>query len=431
MDCALGIDLGTTKVAVAVVDRDGAQVHAASREHHAGTPTADGRAEQDAERILATATTLVRSLPPVLRHRIGAIGLTGQMHGVVLHDGAGLSCSPLVTWQDRRTAGDPDLLPRLTQRLGRPIHAGYGLATLAWWAAHGGLRPDAHAATIHGLLAARWAGMARAPIDPGDAHAWGGSEPVENVPAAILPVLVPTGSPIGSLIPSVAADLGLAAGIPLAAPLGDNQASLRATIADADRDCAFTIGTGCQCSVLVPRSWSGDPPAACERRPFDVDHDALVSAPLAGGAAWKWLAETVRSWIADCGVAAPPLDAVFARLDTLGLAATDRLTIHPHLAGERHDTSLTGSILGLTLTSGSLGEVARAMARGIARNALRGLPASVMASRTRLVASGNALRRSALLRAMAEAEAGLPLVLIDRTEEAATGAALVAARLIP
>ena len=43
-----------------------------------------------------------------------------------------------------------------------------------------------------------------------------------------------------------------------------------------------------------------------------------------------------------------------------------------------------------------------------------------------MVASGNALRRSTLLRAMAERELGMSLVLSERSEEAATGAALVA-----
>jgi hypothetical protein len=80
----------------------------------------------------------------------------------------------------------------------------------------------------------------------------------------------------------------------------------------------------------------------------------------------------------------------------------------------------------LSLNNGNLGEVARAVARGIVSSARDMLPASAWAGRLRVVASGNALRRSRLLRSMAEAELRLPLALIDRAEEAATGAALVA-----
>ena len=83
-------------------------------------------------------------------------------------------------------------------------------------------------------------------------------------------------------------------------------------------------------------------------------------------------------------------------------------------------------IRGLTLDNGRLGEIARALARGISANARNMLPAAAISGRTRVVASGNALRRSTLLRTMAEAELGLPLIISERAEEAATGAALVA-----
>src|SRR5687768_302571 len=97
----LGIDCGTGKVAVAVIDAAGRQLHAASQPHAADLPTAAGRHEQDAERIIACAEALVRAIPTDLRARIAGIGFTGQMHGVVLHDADSKPLSPLVTWQDQ------------------------------------------------------------------------------------------------------------------------------------------------------------------------------------------------------------------------------------------------------------------------------------------------------------------------------------------
>jgi sedoheptulokinase len=298
------------------------------------------------------------------------------------------------------------------------------MVTLAWRVHHDGLPPGSRAATIHGLLAARWGGLERSPIDPTDAQAWGGLDPLPGVGSEVLPSSVGHGARIGSLV----ADLGLPPGIPLTAPLGDNQASLRATLADPDRELAFTLGTGCQLSAVVPR---GSCPAVpgCDVRPFDASRDALVAAPLAGGAAWLWLADTVATWVADLGLVPPPREAVLARLDDLGLAAADRLDFRTHLAGERHDPGLRGALLGLAFDNGRLGEVARALARGLAAVPRAMLPPAACAGRTRVMASGNALRRSRLLRAMAEAELGLPVVLVDCREEAATGAALVARQL--
>lgn len=418
---ALGIDIGTSKAALALIDDAGHQVHAAAAAHAADLAAPDGRHEQDAERIIACAESLVRTLPAGLRAQVGAIGFTGQMHGVVLHDAQTRPLSPQVTWRDRRTLEDPAFLPSL----GRPLHPGYGMATLAWWARHGALPAGARAATIHGLLAARWGGLERSPIDPTDAQAWGGMEPIRGIDPSLLPSAVGHGVRIGAL----AAELGLPRGIPLAAPLGDNQASLRATLADPDRELAFTLGTGCQLSAVVQRG-SCPPLPGCDVRPFDATRDALVAAPLAGGAAWLWLADTACSWAADLGLAPPPREAVLARLDELGLAAADRLDFRSHLAGERHDQSLRGTLRGLAFDNGRLGEVARALARGLAAVPRGMLPPAALAGRTRVMASGNALRRSRLLFAMAEAELGQPLVLVECREEAATGAALVARQLI-
>ena len=401
--CFLGIDLGTGKVALAVVDTAGQQLYTDARPHHADRPAPAGQAEQDAGAILTAAEALLAALPADLCDRLAGIGLTGQMHGVVQHDHAGIPCSPLVTWQDRRASG-------------LPWPSGYGLATVSWWAARG-LLTAPRVATIHGLLAARLCGLDRAPIDPSDGQAWGGLT-AEGVPADVMPLAVAHGAVVGR----TRSGGPVPAGLPVYAPLGDNQASLRATLADPARELAFTIGTGCQLSAVVP---VGTTTAArtAERRPYDL----LVGAPLAGGAAWRWLAETARSWCVDLGGTAPALDAVYARLDTLGLAAVDSgLELRPHLGGERHDPRLAASLGGLRLDTGSLGQVARALAFGIAANARDLLGSAAFTGRTRVVASGNALRRSALLRREAERAFALPLVLTTVVEEAATGAALVA-----
>ena len=422
----LGIDCGTGKVAVAVVDAAGVQLHAASRPHAAEWSTPAGRHEQDAERIIACAQALVREIPDDLRDRIAGIGFTGQMHGVVLHDATTKALSPLVTWQDQRAAEDPAFLPSL----GRPLKTGFGMTTLAWWGRRGELPAEARAATIHGLLAARWGMLDRAPIDPTDAAAWGGLALLPAVPATVLPASVGHGAVIGLLTPVAANDLGLNAGIPLHAPLGDNQASVRATLSDPAHDLGFTLGTGCQLAGLVPRSLTITLVHA-ERRPYDARNDLIVAAPLCGGAAWKWLADRARSWITDLGHQAPPLEVMYARLDELGIVADDALAFAPHLLGERHDNALTGTLAGLRLDNGSLGQIARAVARGISANARDLLPIPVRQGRTRVVASGNALRRSKLLRTMAERELGVPLVMSERSEEAATGAALVARPVSP
>jgi len=219
----------------------------------------------------------------------------------------------------------------------------------------------------------------------------------------------------------------LPAGIPVVAPFGDNQASIVATLRAQPGGLALTVGTGCQLSARVPINWEGSLPIGCERRPFSAEESLLVAAPRAGGAAWRWLAECVRSWVCDLTLEPPSLEAIYKRLDLLGLDAGEELTFTPHLDGERHAPELTATLEGLRLPNGRLGEIARAVAAGIIRNAREMFPDAILRERSRVVGSGNALRRSELIRREAGLVLGRPVVLTEIVEEAATGAALWAA----
>jgi len=142
----LGIDLGTSKVALALCDASGQGVFHDSRPHMADLPGPDEAAEQDAGIVLETAFQLIAALPPELIQRLAAIGLTGQMHGVVQHDTEALPLAPMVTWRDARGTDLPIN--------GRPVSPGCGWNTLDRWARSGELTAP-RCATIHGLLAAR------------------------------------------------------------------------------------------------------------------------------------------------------------------------------------------------------------------------------------------------------------------------------------
>jgi len=410
----LGIDLGTGKVALALCDASGQGIFHDSRPHKADLPGPVDAAEQDAGLILETAFQLIAALPPELIQRLAAIGLTGQMHGVVRHDTTAEALSPLVTWRDARGTGlciD-----------GRPVSPGCGWNTLDRWA-HSGELTAPRCATIHGLLAARLCQLDRAPIDPTDLHAWGGTNPPPSVPASILPTAVGHGAIIGQTKRTP----NLPDGLPVAAPLGDNQASVRGTLMDLDAEAAFTIGTGCQLSVPVPQ---GHPlPEAddhWELRPFDKERDLLVAAPRNGGLVWQWLAERVRQWSSELGGPEHSMASAYDLLDHLGRSADESLRFAPHLIGESWDSELNGRLSGLRPENGSLGQIARAVAHSIAASARDILPAGSLEGRRGIRGSGNALRRSSLLRRESAAALGRPIELSEYEEEAALGAARVA-----
>ena len=441
----LGIDVGTGKVAAAIVDRDGRALAVVSETHGASISAPPGRAEQDSVRLMEAAWSAVQQLPPDLRREVRAVGVTGQMHGVVVADACGEPLTPVVTWQDQRCLEDPGFLPALNRAAGHNLHTGYGAATLAWMRRNDCLpRGAAWAASVPELVVARLCGAARAATDPTMAASFGlfdlralqwdrAAFQAAGVSAELLSEVRPCGSAAGVVSPAMAGRLGIPAGIPVAVAIGDNQASLLATLREPESEIALTLGTGGQVSVVVsaaeaaPLIGAG---GAWECRPYPGGRMIVVGAALCGGGAWLWLAESVAGLIRDAGLPPPPLADIYRRLDELGLAAAGSLVVTPRFLGERHDSSLRGAIEGIDLKNFTLGELARGLARGVAAN-LRGLlPPAALEGRRRVVGSGNGLRRSRLQQAMTGEVFGLPLVLAEGREEAACGAALNARHLI-
>lgn len=443
----LGIDMGTGKTAAVLVDGGGEAAAAESLPHGADRPSAPGCSEQDPEALLESAWACVRRLPAGSRARVRGIGLAGQMHGVALLDAEGRFLSRLIDWRDGRCL-EADFLTRLQAATGRRLRTGYGCATLAWLSAAGLLpRSASAAAAIQDCAAARLCGSARPVTDPTDAASFGLFDAASGawedsairaagIPRGLLPGVVPCGSRAGLLAPRMAESLGLPAGIPVTAAVGDNQASLLATLREPERELALTLGTGGQLAAVLPAR-PGVPPAsrgadagdgAFELRPYPGGRTVAVAAILCGGSAWGWLADAVGSWVRGLGLPEIPPDDVFAALNRLGLEAGPGPQVEPHFLGERHDPDLRGTVRGIDLSNFTLGGLARGLAEGIC-SALRGmLPPQALAGRVLVRASGNALRRNPLLVASAERVLGLPVVLGEAREEAAFGAALLALR---
>ena len=439
----LGIDIGTTKAAAVIVADDGTPVASASREHGTGLPCPAARAEQDVEALLDAAADVVCELPDEARRSVRAVGVTGQMHGVVVLDAAGEPLTPLITWQDGRCL-EGGFLDGLNAAVGGRLRAGYGCATLAWLVEKGELPATASSsAGIGDLLVARLCG-GRPVADATGAASWGlfdlarsawDAEAVAaaDIPEALLPEVVPCGSSAGAVCPEAAAKLGIPQGIPVTTAIGDNQASLLATLTDPERELALTLGTGGQLSAVLPTG--EDLPALShdcpyEYRPYPGERTLIVAASLCGGAAWAWLADAAVAWTTDLTGQPPRRENVFARLNELGAEAGDELTVRPHFLGERWDASLRGVIEGIDRQNFRLGAVARALARGIVENLKRMMPERVLEGRERVVGSGNALHRNPLLQQIARDVFDLPLTMADDQEEAATGAALLARSLL-
>lgn len=104
--CVVGIDIGTSSCKTLAVDEEGRVLSRATREYPVYNPL-PGWSEQDPlDWWEATKATLLAVSQEVEEqgYTISGIGLTGQMHGLVLLDGAGNVLRPCIMWNDQRSA---------------------------------------------------------------------------------------------------------------------------------------------------------------------------------------------------------------------------------------------------------------------------------------------------------------------------------------
>ena len=461
----LGIDIGSSKVAAVVLNEEGNIEAVVSAPHEADLSAPPGRHEQDPARLLETAWDAVKRLPWGLRQKTAAIGVTGQMHGILLLDRNRRILTPLITWQDQRCLEDPSFLTILSSQTAYPLAAGYGCATLAWLIQNHGIPPEARrTATIQDLAVAVLCGQSHPYMDPTDGASWGFFDlerlgwdqdalKAAKIPVDWLPEISACGARAGMVDEATSSALGLPPGTPVAVAIGDNQASILATLDEPEKQLALTLGTGGQISaVLSPdarlENYGGKHDSGSEKqsggecrlawkfpfeyRPFPGNRYALVAAGLCGGSAWRWLAQSINGWLDELGLHTVSEERLYHRLNELGLKAPNEnsLSIQPHFLGERYDISLRGVIKGIDPANFQLGILAKALARGIFQNLHQMLPPSAYAGRTQMVASGNALARNPLLIKMASEVFSLPILFKDLREEAACGAAILAKRLV-
>ena len=134
----LGIDLGTSSVKVIVAGLDGHVAASAAAEYPIQHPQ-PLHAEQDPnawwDACVAAVREAIGAAPGV---EIAAIGLSGQMHGVVMLDREQRIVAPAIIWPDQRSQRQ---VQEITERLGAerlygitgsPLSTGFLAASVRW-----------------------------------------------------------------------------------------------------------------------------------------------------------------------------------------------------------------------------------------------------------------------------------------------------------
>ncbi len=141
MSYLMGVDVGTTGTRAVIVRPDGHVVGAATGDHAPMRMPKPGWAEQDPENWWEATVHAVRAAIEAAGVRgsdIGAVGLSGQMHGVVLLDKTHAVLRPSLIWCDQRSQAQCDWITnkvgaeRLIQLVSNPALTGFSAPKLLW-----------------------------------------------------------------------------------------------------------------------------------------------------------------------------------------------------------------------------------------------------------------------------------------------------------
>lgn len=439
MVVVLGIDVSTTAAKALLVDAHGNLLASASHPLMVSTPHPLWSEQNPHDWWDATCASIrqVFQETGVGSEDVAAIGLTGQMHGLVLLDETGAVLRPAILWNDQRTGPQCDeIRRRLGSRLiditGNDALPGFTAPKILWVAQH---EPELYARAAHILLPkdyVRYRLTGALAMDKADgsgtllfdvhARDWS-AEVLEalDIPSAWLPPTFEGPAVAGSVSREGAAATGLHEGIPVVAGGGDQAAGAVGMGAVSPGAMSITVGTSGVIfaataePVIEP---SGLLHSFCHAVP-GLWH--MMGVMLSAAGSLKWYRDTLAP-----GVSFSALTEEAARVSP----GSDGLLFLPYLTGERTpypDPLARGAWVGLTVQH-SRAHLTRALLEGVAFGlrdifellAAAGVPLPIEAR----IAGGGA--KSDLWRQIIADVLALPLVTVNSTEGAAFGAALLA-----
>jgi xylulokinase len=376
-DLVLGVDVGTSGVGVVALDPDGRAVARADHPVPLATPR-PGWTEQDPEDWVAATEAGLREIAGVVGgDRVAAIGLSGQMHGMVALDGDDRVVRPALLWNDQRTADAVAAITaavgreRLIERTGNPAITGFQLPKVVWLRAH---EPAAFARTRRVLLPKDHVGFrltGEAVAEPSDASGTGayhladGAWDAEVLGALDLdpglwPRLVRSDEVVGGLRAPVAARTGLRPATPVVAGAGDNAAAATGlALGRAHPDVgSVSLGTSGVLFAALDAA-TPDPQGRVHLFAHADGGFHLLGVILSAAGSLRWYRDTFAP--------GRPFDALVAEAAASPVGAGG-VTFKPYLAGERTPhlrADLRGSFHGLSLATGPA-DVVRAVLEGVA-----------------------------------------------------------------
>jgi xylulokinase len=437
----IGIDSSTTATKALLMDERGQVLGVASNEYPYETPQPLWSEQDPALWWHATVESIRQVLvrTGVDATAVQGIGLTGQMHGLVLLDEKGDVLRPAILWNDQRTGPQCDAIrfrlgrEKLIRITGNDALTGFTAPKILWVQEH---EPEIWEQVRHILLPkdyVRYKLTGTYAIDRADGAGtilfdlaerdWSAEVlSALEIPAGYLPKTFEGTDVTGTLLPRVAAELGLPAGMPVFGGGGDQAAAAVGTGAVKAGVVSLSLGTSGVVFVTTDGPFiepEGRLHAFCHSVPGKWH---LMGVMLSAAGSLRWHRDTFAPG-SDYEALLKPVAEV--------PAGSDGLFFLPYLSGERTphpDPLARGAFVGLTVRH-RFPHLTRAVLEGVSfglRDSFELMKSAGLESISQVRVTGGGAR-SPLWRQILADVFGAEIVTVNSEEGATYGAALLAA----
>jgi xylulokinase len=434
---------------VLLIEEGGGVVGSAIEEYPMYTPYPQW-AEQDPEDWWDAARRAIRRVlndPEVDPEEIEGIGLTGQMHGMVMLDAQGKVLRPCIMWNDQRTAAQcewimdtvgHDRFLELTLNRALP---GFTAPKIIWTREN---EPEVYAQAakillpkdylryrLTGAYATEVSGASGTALLNVSERDWS-DEVLDKlgIPKDWMPRCVESTEVTGKITAEVAEQTGLPVGLPVVGGAGDQAASAVGTGIVEPGLVSVTLGTS-----GVVFAYTEKPSLDPEGRLHTFCHAVpdkwhVMGVTLSAGGSFRWFRDSLALSEKDIAILSnvDPYEILTAEAANAP-AGCEGLLFLPYLTGERTphaDPNARGTFFGLTLRHDKR-HMVRAVLEGVAYSLRDSIELfhdlAIPIQQVRAVGGG---ARSVMWRQIISDIFGIELVTINVTDSTAYGAALLA-----
>ncbi len=355
----IGIDLGTSAVKLLLVREDGQILNTVTREYPLEFPQPGWSQQNPADWKNAVLEGIMELLTGFDASSVAGIGCGGQMHGLVVLDENDQVIRPAILWNDVRTAKQVEYLndvigkEKLSALTANIAFAGFTAPKLLWMREQ---EPENFARIAKIMLPKDYINFCLTGIHSCDCSDASGMLLLDvknkcwsremldicGISEKQMPHLFESWETVGTVLPDVAAQLGISPEVKVCAGAGDNAAAAVGTGVVGAGGCNISLGTSGTIFISSDR-FGVDPNNALHAFAHADGGYHLMGCMLSAASCNKWLCEEVfhtTDYAAEqAGITK----------DKLG---KNHVFFLPYLMGERspiNDTNARGLFLGMTM----------------------------------------------------------------------------------